>query len=204
MTDSIHYAVQYDKEFENKLQKIYDTGMSYKKALDQKYSTIYIITNDLTVCASDTVTLKYKYSDYNDIIFDNTTLPKVLIDLICLWIDDEITLQIIVNYDDCIDVKSLNTCINFVNIQFEFSIFQKYEIYNRQFCENIVTYNREIGTIQKSMYIGCIINNIKITEKCNTYVIDSGLKLSIVNRELFLTICNLTSTIKNFINQLKN
>ena len=40
------------------------------------------------------VTIKCIYKFYFDIIFDNTSLPNTLIELICIWLNDEVIFEI--------------------------------------------------------------------------------------------------------------
>jgi len=119
-------TIYFDEDYKNVIKKVYDTKVDNK------------------------IILKCKYYMYPNIIFDNTPLPKVLVNLICKWIDDEIIFDISVCEHSSVLVHSNEACINFVDIHINFKIFvyadEKYgpkefsRLYNILLSTNIINF----------------------------------------------------------------
>jgi len=178
---SMQPIIQYNQEFKDKLRNIYKNKLP------------------------DRIVLKCKYPEYYNIILDCTLLPTVLINLICVWLDDEIVLKIqpISGY---FNVKLEDTYINFVKIHMDFKTCNNY-FYDLYFSNNILLFDDVIDDFDKYRYTFLTYNAIKkSTDK--TYVVESWTDgkfiIRIVNHNLLLTVRDLYNTIKNFINQPKN
>jgi len=182
--------IQYDQEFENKICKIYKTKLS------------------------DEITLKCEYQEYLNIIYENTSLPKELIKLICVWIDDEIILQINMEGPRWLKVASKNSCINFVDMQLSFSSCGD-TTYDMYFCNNILLFDESINYIENYVYtrmiyqhtIGTVVGNGLIKNEDNTYAIHFGRcdrLIKIVNNDLLIIVCDIVRNVENYISTLKN
>jgi len=112
---------------------------------DENKSKLY---DACTLFHSTEITVKCEYKFYLDILLDNTPLPKSIIELICVWTNDEVVLKVfklkaekVLNFE-----TKQQTQINFSDIQFNFiyviesCVLEKFSLYNMEFCSNIVQY----------------------------------------------------------------
>jgi len=179
-------VIQYDQEFKNKFDNIFENKIA------------------------DTIILKCKYPAYHDIILNCTSLPTVLIDLICVWIDDEITLKIQFNDMGFTYITFENTYINLINTQTEFALSYD-NVYDIYFCNNILVLicDSKIDDFYKDIYARSIYTDIVSLGEKNTrdinifYHYGEPVYIKIVNYNLLLTVCNLIHTIRKFVSQLQ-
>jgi len=175
-------VIQYNEEFYDKLRNIHKTETSNK------------------------IILKCIYPAYHDIILNCTSLPTVLIDLICIWIDDEITLLVNFKSEITTEIALEGTCINFVNTQANFALFN-HGYYNMHFCDNILLFSRSLDKYEEYFYAYSIYfyATHEILKDEYTFYRSNYLPISvkIINHNLLLTVCDLIHTIKVFFDQQK-
>jgi len=125
----------------------------------------------------DRIILKCKYYTYPDIIFNNTRLPKVLVDLICKWIDDEIIFKITgCSKDDSVYIQSDSACINCVDININFRVSAKAllfdqrfdKLYNIHLCKNIIMLNNGYVHDPYTQTRSILHKIIETCKKCKT------------------------------------
>ena len=99
---------------------------------------------------SDNITFVCNYGTYSNILFDNTTLPEELINLICVYINDVLVIQVTSYYITSIPTKikyiyissADDTYINFTNTSFALVLDEECNImknrrHNMYLCEKI-------------------------------------------------------------------
>jgi len=168
---------------------------------------------------SDCTYAHCKYFVYPYILITYTSLPKVLVNLICEWIMIEDILMHIERLDDysiqdqitCLLVQS-PACINFINVQFSFliainDILGTSKIDQLDVSKNIVFCEMKYGGLihymssyDRSLIIVKLyehtIKSLKKFEKikniavCTNYAYKT-VYLTIINYELWLIVCNI-------------
>jgi len=158
--------------------------------------------NLLRKCKEKTVgelTSKCKYLDYYNLILDSTPLPNVLIDLICVWINDDITLQIDTTKSKTV-IKSYNTCMNFINMQFSFEIVNGYAI-NINFGNNVVSHNSVSAYYIFQLYMDGISETNYYEKNGDIYKLrNRPICVKIIDHTLFSNICYLIRDVTYFVN----
>jgi len=157
-----------------------------------------------------TITIEYDY--FFDIIFKNTSLPKVLVKLICKWINDEVILEFTDLYDDkcpyCekkLSIQTIeNTYINCVETKFEFKLFFCAGYFaTKEMCyircnDNIIKYIDSIPpdfVNERSLYEKTVESNFKNTNRTYPF-------LKIVNYNVWIIICKIVHTLHNNVKQI--
>ena len=168
------------------------------------------------------VTIKCKYFAYPDKILNHTPIPKVIVNLICEYIDDEITfnstslhLRTSKVKSESIVLESIDANINFTNVNIYLNIIEEFQgIIDFNKCENLrwqllkISENVLICQDSKSHYnisnhtynIFKIITNkhialTKLPKSINSLMDNIILHFEIVNYEIMLIICNIIYTL---------
>jgi len=163
------------------------------------------------------INMTCNYNFYSDSLLNFTPLPKVLIDLICVWINDEIVIWLY-GYEDYFRIRTcITTCINFYDVDIDCCLLFKYNPefcfeegpYDMYFCNNILqTGNGKYPTTKqydeiKKTYLRTVHGTKKFTD-IGAIVEPNHDELEIVNYELWLIACNIIYVVQDIIEWMAN
>jgi len=187
-------SIHIDKENKNKLYALCNTNISY----------------------SDEIIVKCVYDFYSNSLLDNTPLPKVLVELICVWINDEVVVLVNNCITDYLKLYTKNdACISFCNVRIKFCSVVKYistfflekGLYDMEFSDNILQINnsiRELSERQDEAYkiYAKTVHETKKFTNTDVVVVPDRKSFKIVNHELWLIACNIIYVLQDNIEKM--
>jgi len=180
---------------------------------EENKKKLHTLCNFNKLC-SDTITVQCNY-DFSDILLENTPLPKVLVELICKWINDEIIFAIwnsYSTYEKYIRLQTESAYINYNSVKIEFLLMVKHaffndQLYNMIFCDNILKISRPIKLDEKQTKTKYMYNKTKTaTENFkkikNICITPDDKSFIIVNQDLWKMVCNVVYVLQHNIEKI--
>jgi len=158
------------------------------------------------------IKINCEYKFYYKIIFDNTSLPEIIIKLICLWIHDEVELEVfrtedlwIPVYEKHFSIESIDPIyINFHKIHTENILIvdnftEEYQ-YNIYFSESVLQFKDKMLTTSEQNEIMESIYETTIDAMKEFKKIDNNMIIN-ADYDLWLIMCNIINILICTINQ---